>query len=80
MTDTVSGTEAISDADRDAFAREAFAVIQAVLDRRCPEMRGVYWTAVERLYRRDSRPDRSLEASAGAGLDLSAVQPRSGSP
>ncbi|MEE7456021.1 hypothetical protein MPAR168_13115 [Methylorubrum populi] len=80
MTDTVTGTEALSNADRDASARKAFAAIEAAIDRRCPEMRGVYWTAVERLYRRDSRPDRLPEAAAGAGLDLSAAQPRSGSP
>jgi hypothetical protein len=49
-------TDDFSEADRDAFAREAIAVIEAVLDRRCPEMKIAFWTAVDMLYRLDTQP------------------------
>jgi hypothetical protein len=49
-------TDVISEADRDAFAREAVAAIEAVLDRRCPETKTAFWTAVDMLYRLDSQP------------------------
>lgn len=47
-----------SDEDRDACAREAAAAIEAVLDRRCPEIRSAFWSAVEKLYRRDVEAGR----------------------
>lgn len=68
--------DVISESDRDAFAREAFAAIETVLDRRCPESRIAFWAAVARLYVRDP-PARSsapcgIEAGPG-GSDVGAA-------
>jgi hypothetical protein len=49
-------TDVLLNADRDVCAREAAAAIEAVLDRRCPEMKVVFWSAVEKLYRLDVEP------------------------
>ncbi len=73
--------EAISEAEREAFARDAFAAIEAVLDRRCPEMKNAYWAAVDLLYRLDSRPGRQLGPATRPGLQVpSLAQPPSGLP
>jgi hypothetical protein len=44
-------TDIFHEGDRDACAREAAAAIDAVLDRRCPEMKMAFWRAVEKHYR-----------------------------
>ncbi len=62
-------TDPVSDAQRDACAREAAAAIEAVLDLRCPEMKIAFWGAVEKLYRLDARPGGRLAADAGLNLD-----------
>ena len=40
--------------DRDADARAAAADIEAVLERRCPELKIAFWAAVDRYYRLDA--------------------------
>jgi len=69
-------TDILSDADRDACAREAAAAIEAALNQRCPEIKIAFWSAVERLYRLDAPPDGPLPATPG--LDV-AAQPAAGS-
>jgi len=46
-------SDVLSQEDRDAYARAAFAKIEAVLDRRCPEKKVAFWAAVDRHYRLD---------------------------
>ena len=48
-------TDGLSQADRDACAGEALALIEAVLDRMSPEARSAFWAAVDRLYRSEAR-------------------------
>ena len=55
----------IAEADGDACAREAAAAIEAVLDRRCPELKRSFWKAVEKHYRLDNEPRRRLPAAPG---------------
>lgn len=62
-------TDVFSDADRDACAREAAAAIEAILERRCPEMKAAFWSAVARLYRLDVRPGVRLPAAPGVTHD-----------
>lgn len=71
-------TDFLLNADRDVCAREAAAAIEAVLDRRCPEMKVVFWSAVEKLYRLDDEPgvrlpnrnrDRPRDRSQERGRD-----------
>ncbi len=63
-------TDIPSEADRDAFARDASAAIEAVLDRRCPEMRIAFWSAVDLLYRLNTKPDTHVRPAFGPNLDL----------
>jgi len=56
--------------ERDVCACAAFAEIEAVLDRRCPEMKAAFWAAVDRLYRLDAPPREWREALSGPGPDV----------
>lgn len=51
-------TDGLSEAERHAFAREAATAIEAVLDRKCPEMKRAFWTAVDRFYQLDPPPQQ----------------------
>jgi hypothetical protein len=64
-------------ADTDACAREARAAIEGVLERRCPELKIAFWTAVDRHYRRDAPSGPRQGAPASPSPDLRApTQPR----
>ena len=63
-------TDVLSQDDQAACAREAFAAIEAVLDRRCPEMKIAFWTAVDKLYRLDSSRGRQPEAASSPSPDV----------
>lgn len=63
-------SDALSQDDRDACARAAFAEIEAVLERRCPEIRVAFWAAVDRLYRLDVPPSGPFEALSEPRLDV----------
>jgi len=52
----------ILEADSDACAREAVMAIEAVLDRRCPELKRPFWNAIDKLYRLDNPPGPRLAA------------------
>ena len=74
-------SDVISQADLDAFARDAFAAIELVLDQRCPEMKVAFWTAVDQLYRLDRQSGREPGAAQGPDLAVRTPAPsRSGSP
>ena len=63
-------TDVLSQHDRDACARDAFAAIEAVLDRRCPEMKIAFWAVVDRLYRLDALQGSQPEAASRPSLDV----------
>lgn len=63
-------SDVLSQDDRDACARAAFAEIEAVLDRRCPEMKVAFWAAVDRHYRLDVPPRGPLGALSEPRLDV----------
>ncbi|QEE41168.1 MULTISPECIES: hypothetical protein [unclassified Methylobacterium] len=69
MTDVVPQDDRYEPDDPDICAREAIAVIEAVLDRRCPEMRIAFWTAVDRHYRLDTQAAHRTDRAARSGLD-----------
>jgi hypothetical protein len=56
-------TDVLTQADRDVCAREAAAAIEAILDRRCPEMKIAFWAAVGLHYRLDPKPDAAPRKS-----------------
>lgn len=69
MTDVVPQDDRYEPDDPVICAREAIAVIEAVLDRRGPEMRIAFWTAVDRHYRLDTQAAHRTDRAARSGLD-----------
>lgn len=64
--------DVMSEAERNALASEGYAAIEAALDRRCPEAKTAFWSAVDRLYRRDAgrgRQPRAVLDVAGVAHD-----------
>lgn len=62
-------SDVLSQDDRDACARAAFAEIEAVLDRRCPELKVAFWAAVDQHYRLDVSPGEWRKARSTPSLD-----------
>jgi hypothetical protein len=50
--------------------RAAFTATEAVLDRRCPELKIAFWTAVAPFDRRDDSPGLRTEAASRSSLDV----------
>ena len=75
MTDATTDaiTDVLSDADRDTGARVAAAAIEAVLDERYPEVKLAFWSAVEKLYRLDTRAP-SADADSGSAQEIASLQ------
>jgi len=73
VTDVVPQDDRYEPDDPVICAREAIAVIEAVieavLDRRGPEMRIAFWTAVDRHYRLDTQAAHRTDRAARSGLD-----------